>query len=120
MNSDNTDGSLRILLNGNNSVSLYPMHQSFVILNVPLILPSTPAHPILLASLNNNNDNKMQNKLDYKCSFCKKIFTRKWAMDRHINGSHLNMRPFGCDKCGKKFKQKHHLKKHIKIHLKTK
>ncbi|CAI9623513.1 unnamed protein product [Staurois parvus] len=35
--------------------------------------------------------------------------------DRHVN-MHLNLRPFDCPVCGKKFKMKHHLTEHMKTH----
>ncbi|KAK2510377.1 hypothetical protein Q9233_017799 [Columba guinea] len=35
--------------------------------------------------------------------------------DRHVN-MHLNLRPFGCPVCAKKFKMKHHLTEHMKTH----
>uniref|UniRef100_A0A8D0JPU2 Tapasin n=1 Tax=Sus scrofa TaxID=9823 RepID=A0A8D0JPU2_PIG len=35
--------------------------------------------------------------------------------DRHVN-MHLNLRPFDCPVCNKKFKMKHHLTEHMKTH----
>ncbi|KAI1902370.1 hypothetical protein AGOR_G00044070 [Albula goreensis] len=42
-------------------------------------------------------------------------FTHKSMRDRHIN-MHLDLRPFHCPVCAKKFKMKHHLTEHMKTH----
>ncbi|RVE66789.1 hypothetical protein OJAV_G00110930 [Oryzias javanicus] len=46
---------------------------------------------------------------------CGKSFTHKSMRDRHIN-MHLDLRPFHCPVCSKKFKMKHHLTEHMKTH----
>ncbi|XP_056438483.1 zinc finger and BTB domain-containing protein 22 [Gadus chalcogrammus] len=47
---------------------------------------------------------------------CGKAYTLKSMRDRHVKMQHLNLRPFGCPVCGKTFKMKHHLTKHLKTH----
>ncbi|KAI1902373.1 hypothetical protein AGOR_G00044100 [Albula goreensis] len=47
---------------------------------------------------------------------CGKAYTLKSMRDRHVKMQHLNLRPFACPVCAKRFKMKHHLAKHLKTH----
>eukprot|EP00483_Globobulimina_turgida_P012630 UN12653 len=51
----------------------------------------------------------------YKCKFekCNQSFAQKGNLTRHLN-SHNGIRPFQCKLCLQRFKQKVHLKKHMK------
>ena len=46
-----------------------------------------------------------------ECQFCKKKFSRKWNLDKHVQG-HIGGRSFECEICGKKFVWKNNLKTH--------
>ncbi|TRY56586.1 hypothetical protein DNTS_008413, partial [Danionella cerebrum] len=47
---------------------------------------------------------------------CGKAYALKSMRDRHVKMQHLNLRPFSCPLCSKRFKMKHHLTKHAKTH----
>ena len=51
----------------------------------------------------------------HKCEYCGKGFRKKNNMTRHVK-SHLNLREFQCTECGKAFNAKPDLKSHQKIH----
>ncbi|KAJ9581617.1 hypothetical protein L9F63_023200 [Diploptera punctata] len=51
----------------------------------------------------------------FKCSVCKKSFTRKFNLVEHLR-IHRNEKPFKCSACGKSFIRKPHLKTHIGTH----
>lgn len=50
----------------------------------------------------------------YKCTHgCDRIFTRKFAMQKHVQTVHLDLRPFECPICQSSFGHKHLLKRHM-------
>ncbi|XP_058167886.1 zinc finger protein 239-like [Anopheles ziemanni] len=51
----------------------------------------------------------------YKCSQCERRFLRRTHLRSH-EISHSNETPFGCGLCTLKFKRKHNLTAHLKIH----
>uniref|UniRef100_A0A1B0DQC8 Uncharacterized protein n=1 Tax=Phlebotomus papatasi TaxID=29031 RepID=A0A1B0DQC8_PHLPP len=53
-----------------------------------------------------------------KCPQCKKILSSVKSLKYHMT-THTEERPYHCDECGKRFKQKFPLKKHINTHLKS-
>ena len=52
---------------------------------------------------------------EHKCEYCGKEFRRKDTLTRHVK-SHLNLREFPCTECDKAFNTKPDLKNHLKIH----
>lgn len=48
----------------------------------------------------------------FQCDHCKKMFSNKSSMRRHIY-SHINLKPHVCKKCSKKFRTKTILQNHI-------
>ncbi|XP_076647770.1 uncharacterized protein LOC143356181 [Halictus rubicundus] len=51
----------------------------------------------------------------FECDNCKKVFTTKSVLERHIL-SHSHERLFACIVCGKRFKQAGHVKSHMLVH----
>ncbi|XP_064301318.1 zinc finger protein 777-like isoform X2 [Phalacrocorax carbo] len=58
---------------------------------------------------------KSRRKPAKKCSFCKKIFSCTFSLQRHLQ-THLEHRPYCCAACKKCFTRKTHLSRHEKIH----
>ncbi|XP_074938210.1 uncharacterized protein LOC142052294 isoform X2 [Phalacrocorax aristotelis] len=58
---------------------------------------------------------KSRRKPVKKCSFCKKIFSCTFSLQRHLQ-THLEHRPYCCAACKKCFTRKTHLSRHEKIH----
>lgn len=55
----------------------------------------------------------------FQCDHCKKMFSNKSSMRRHIY-SHINLKPYVCKRCSKKFRTKTILQNHIhKFHSET-
>ena len=48
----------------------------------------------------------------YQCIYCPKTFTRIFAQKRHVKLIHEKIKKFTCEKCGKPFSRKDHLKTH--------
>lgn len=48
----------------------------------------------------------------YKCTHCRKLFTRKYALERHIR-IHTGDKPYQCPCCRKRFPRSDTLKRHI-------
>jgi Zinc finger, C2H2 type/Zinc-finger of C2H2 type len=51
----------------------------------------------------------------HPCTYpgCAKSFNFSDGLRRHVNNCHLNVRPFGCEVCNAKFKQRAHARKHM-------
>ncbi|XP_068436781.1 zinc finger protein 770-like [Clinocottus analis] len=56
-----------------------------------------------------------QQKL-HQCHACLKCFPSVSKLQRHVM-THTGQRPFGCEICGKRFRQKTHLRVHCRTHL---
>jgi hypothetical protein len=54
--------------------------------------------------------------LENKCDTCGKIFKKKSKLNRHIRETHLNLKEHVCTFCKKEFKRNSHLKRHLVIH----
>lgn len=54
----------------------------------------------------------------YHCYYekCPRVYSSKYNLRRHVNSTHLRIRSFACEKCGKKFTSKQSLKEHFYIH----
>ncbi|XP_035530622.1 zinc finger protein 770-like [Morone saxatilis] len=52
----------------------------------------------------------------HQCHACLKCFPSVSKLQRHIL-THTGQRPFGCEVCGKRFRQKTHLRVHCRTHL---
>ena len=50
------------------------------------------------------------------CPHCHKPFKKNSKLHRHINESHLNLKPHKCSLCTKDFKRSHHLQRHLLSH----
>ena len=56
-----------------------------------------------------------------QCAICGKTLCSKYALKKHEDAVHFNIRPFGCDICQKRFIMKNDLKDHISaVHKKIK
>ncbi|XP_011310652.1 gastrula zinc finger protein XlCGF57.1-like [Fopius arisanus] len=72
---------------------------------------------LLKSHLSENHRNKRRKlvKPIFQCENCKKVFTTKSVLERHVL-SHSHERQFDCKICGKRFKQAGHLKCHTLVH----
>ncbi|XP_039992351.1 zinc finger protein 770-like [Xiphias gladius] len=52
----------------------------------------------------------------HQCHTCSKCFPSGSKLQRHMM-THTGQRPFGCEMCGKRFRQKTHLRVHCRTHL---
>ena len=56
-----------------------------------------------------------------QCAICGKTLCSKYALKKHEDAVHFNIRPFGCDICPKRFIMKNDLRDHITaVHKKIK
>ena len=51
----------------------------------------------------------------HECETCKKKFSRKYHLDRHIR-IHTGDRPFGCNVCFRRYSDRSSRNKHLKTH----
>ena len=54
------------------------------------------------------------NEKKYKYNTCDKPFTRKDYLDSHLKTYQINKQFHTCDNCGRSYKLKHNLQKHMK------
>ncbi|EAR86183.2 C2H2-type zinc-finger protein (macronuclear) [Tetrahymena thermophila SB210] len=57
-----------------------------------------------------------QQNLEFVCEQCKRTFSKKSKLSRHVRESHLNIKNFTCTQCNKTFKRNSHLKRHMISH----
>ena len=67
----------------------------------------------------NPNLNQIEIGDKYVCRVCLKLFTRSSDVKAHILRVHLEDRRYPCNLCGKKFKERTHLRKHMFTHTGT-
>lgn len=60
----------------------------------------------------------LNQKKQYNCSYCSKIFFSSSHLQRHIR-VHTGEKPYICNVCKKAFTQRENLKTHYKIHSKN-
>ncbi|XP_040925302.1 zinc finger protein 770-like [Betta splendens] len=65
---------------------------------------------------NINTTSKQQRNSFHQCQVCCKCFPSVSKLHRHMM-THTGERPFGCETCGKRFRQKTHLRVHCRAHL---
>mmetsp|Transcript_20270 Transcript_20270/g.29433 ORF Transcript_20270/g.29433 Transcript_20270/m.29433 type:complete len:159 (-) Transcript_20270:1006-1482(-) len=63
----------------------------------------------------NEHECRFHLDIGYRCDVCEKIFGVKSKLDRHIRNVHGNARNYKCW-CGKDFKEKYYLSRHLKAH----
>lgn len=63
-------------------------------------------------SVDINQDGANASKKDHVCPFCGKSFKGKWFLNRHVM-IHTGAKPFKCEFCFKGFNQKSSLKSHV-------
>ena len=56
----------------------------------------------------------------YKCTMCDLSFAQIWSLEYHKNTKHFFIRPFRCDFCGKHFAMKSNMSFHVRTVHKTK
>ncbi|KAL5264996.1 hypothetical protein ACHWQZ_G005932 [Mnemiopsis leidyi] len=57
--------------------------------------------------------------MQWRCNVCDRVFHGKGCKsqyNRHYKVVHLNIKPFRCDKCGKRFSQKCNRRQHMARH----
>lgn len=52
------------------------------------------------------------------CPHCNNYLSTKYNLRKHIEATHLQLRPFECGCCSKAFSYKHSFISHMKMHLK--
>ncbi|XP_018519277.1 zinc finger protein 770 [Lates calcarifer] len=83
---------------------------------------SFPQEPALIASAGQHRESRHATSKPqristlHQCHTCSKCFPSRSKLRRHVM-THTGQRPFGCEICGKRFRQKTHLRVHSRIHL---
>ena len=56
--------------------------------------------------------------LNFHCNMCKKYFTSKGVLKKHVENTHEKLKSHMCEFCSKRFSTKDGLQKHVKqLHL---
>ena len=71
------------------------------------------------ASTSNVNVITRKRDTEYKCAICNKIFQRKDHLKSHSKSMHEDTKRYECPTCASKFKLKHNLTQHQRIHQKN-
>ncbi|KAH9511997.1 PR domain zinc finger protein 13 [Dermatophagoides farinae] len=66
-------------------------------------------------SNNNNNNNVNLSRRLHTCSYCGKVYTRKYGLKIHIR-THTGVKPLSCRYCGRSFSDPSNLNKHMRLH----
>ncbi|XP_022606488.1 zinc finger protein 770 [Seriola dumerili] len=83
---------------------------------------SSPQEAALIASAEQQRETyhatSKQQRINtlHQCHTCSKCFPSASKLQRHMM-THTGQRPFGCEICGKRFRQKTHLRVHCRTHL---
>ena len=64
------------------------------------------------------HDHRQVAEKDFHCQVenCNKSFKSQRALNVHVDTTHLNIRPFVCQLCGKSYGYKHLLQRHLQAH----
>ncbi|XP_040917491.1 zinc finger protein 770-like [Toxotes jaculatrix] len=122
--------SKNVKMSNSEAIELEPSHADSTDLNI-VVKPETwsenctdsfPQEAALIALAEQPSEtfhatNKQQkiNSL-HQCHTCSKCFPSRSKLQRHIL-THTGQKPFGCEMCGKRFRQKTHLRVHCHTHL---
>jgi len=68
--------------------------------------------------------NRLKNHIDdihleikpYQCGICQKKFSRPFQRDYHVNDVHLELKPYVCNVCGMQFNRARSLRVHLETH----
>ncbi|XP_063978403.1 gastrula zinc finger protein XlCGF57.1-like isoform X2 [Diachasmimorpha longicaudata] len=98
-------------------LSQHCLSHAFPTSQCPICSTKFESRDQLKAHLSRHHRNKrgIQSKPIFQCDSCKKVFTIKSVLERHIL-THTHERQFDCKICGKRFKQAGHLKSHTLVH----
>nr|CDS29514.1 zinc finger protein [Hymenolepis microstoma] len=98
--------------------------QDFSFLNC-LTQPSTSVSPIddpslppslMIDSLPTDNQEQKPKLLPFTCSFCGRFYRQKIHLRKHVMAQHTKQKPFYCPHCAYSTVEKSHLKVHIRTH----
>lgn len=64
---------------------------------------------------NNGNNNGNISRRLHTCSYCGKVYTRKYGLKIHIR-THTGIKPLSCRYCGRSFSDPSNLNKHMRLH----
>lgn len=67
-----------------------------------------------VSNLNKHINATHLNKRPFSCDLCKKRFHYPYKLEQHKNTVHRGIKPYRCQDCGKKFSDKSNLTKHNK------
>ncbi|VDL28808.1 unnamed protein product [Hymenolepis diminuta] len=100
-----------------------PSFQDFSFLN-SLALPSTSNSPIndssspsaMIDSLPADKQEQKSKVPPFTCSFCGRFYRQKIHLRKHVMAQHTKQKPFYCPHCAYSTVEKSHLKVHIRTH----